>query len=796
MNKKNLIYGGVICIAICLLAILTSFLTLTSFEQSYVSQKAENNTVILESVKDEIEFSLKYGKTMENYYGISELFEKLNSYCNYYDNAFLCDMDQNILYQDQRTEYELQFSDEFQTGMTEVKEGIQTQFLAGDYQYIIIPVKNQNDVIVAGLGLAYHTGAFEEDVNIYVRQIYGRAFFSALIGITLFLILYRFVKHEFQYGKLLKLSLFAIIFSMIIFGMLNYSVFYNGYTGIAEDTAQFYLTKEKDDIEHVIRQGIWYEEIQGLEESFAQISEKSEMIASIEIIDTENIDTAKMNEKLENIQGETYSEELITDSNQGKRSMVLRIAPDYLPGRMKAIIISIFMTVVSACLIAAEVMIFVITAITIKQKKKRMIYKDKDISVTAVGNVRGISFFFSTFEYMATAFVSIVLTTIYQPIVIFNYTIPKSIVMALPLSIGILISMITSWMSGIIIPKTGWKVPAVLGNVIMIAGSFGAAMAVTPLTFIGAQVIIGTGLGLEKTAIDLFAVLSASEEEMEHYTAQANAGIMIGFSASSAIGAILAERFGYSGAYLAIGAIGIIVLILIIIYGQNIKQINPTEQGNNLLEAKDESKQELNNGSGGSKTIPALSRKTFADYFQFAGYLLLAIVPYFFIMMFVDYFFPVFANDAGISTEVIGYVFLIYGVATSYLGTYLCSIFTKKIGTLKLMCTLVVILGIGMAGFSLHSSFLMLIVVVMLIAIADGIMPSVQYKYVTLMEYTKKTGLEKTIGMEGVFSNGIRGFAPIIFGIVMMNGTRGIMAVSMIVILCTVAFFLLNRRKI
>ena len=161
--------------------------------------------------------------------------------------------------------------------------------------------------------------------------------------------------------------------------------------------------------------------------------------------------------------------------------------------------------------------------------------------------------------------------------------------------------------------------------------------------------------------------------------------------------------------------------------------------------------------------------------------------------MYLDYFFPVYADTKGMSTASIGHIFLLYGISTSYIGAFLCSFLSKKIKNIILMSSLLALLGVGMGWFALSDSIVYAVALVLLIAVIDGIMPSLQYRYVYSLEISKRIGISRIIGIEGAFSSAIRGVAPVIFGFVMMYGNRGLLFTGILVVIVAILFMFINK---
>ena len=170
------------------------------------------------------------------------------------------------------------------------------------------------------------------------------------------------------------------------------------------------------------------------------------------------------------------------------------------------------------------------------------------------------------------------------------------------------------------------------------------------------------------------------------------------------------------------------------------------------------------------------------------------VLPYYFVIMFVDYLFPVFASSKNMTTSQIGYVFLAYGVATSYIGTFLCRVLTKRMRTVLLMSALVLILAAGLSVFAMFNNIVFAVAMVLLIALCDGVMPSLQFKLVYCLPITHKIGFSRALGIEGFFTGVISAVAPVVFSFVMTKGNAGFVLAAILVACCAVLFGSINSR--
>lgn len=744
-RKKKVIFAVIISSVIAGFLFLTAFLNLASYNTSYHDTIADNSYTLLDSIVGKIEYALKYGKQLENYYGIDEIFDEMQKYCRI-ENYFIADTGSRILYGNEEPAEIAEKTEELKNSPSDYilwqNEG---------KQYILTKVV-KDDQTAAYAGASYQLSGVNTGTE---RSIYLAVIVSSVLGILLFVLI--FTRGNFQriLDKLLIIILSVVIVMNILFGAAAFRIFGNAYRDITDEVVDTFLVRIQYDVEKLISQGINYDEIYNIEEYFDSMVKNNVHIKEIFLSDTpESGELAK---------------ELVPDSSGRAMYLCARRSDSYTADKMKNLIINIAVAVIISVMMAVEILIFAVAVLTESRKRTRKpVPRDMEKSVQSVGIVRGLSFFFAAFRYMSVAFMAIVLAEIYRPVYVFGREIPYELLMSIPLSAQIFISMITSWLSGILITKFCWKPVALTGIAGMAAGTLCSAFAREPVSFILAQMVVGVGLGFAKTAFDVYAVAAASEKDMSLYTSSSNSSIIVGFSCSASIGALIASVFGYQGAYLVMTVLGIIVFAIIYIYGQNIS--GSTEEEDEI-----------------SADVP----KGFD--FGFLRYILCVIIPYFFIMMFVDYFFPVYSSSKGLTTDVIGYVMLAYGISTSYIGASLCRKIPSGKMAAKVISLLMTLLACSIMLFSVKDMTIFAVLIVLLIGISDGIMPSMQFDYLYSLPLSHRLGFSKTLGIEGFFSSAIGGIAPIIFGFVMMNGNSGLFVISILVIICAVVFVVFDR---
>ena len=754
MNKrKKELFQLVIAVFIFAIVFLSAVLNAFAFRSNCVEAEGENAASMLKFITERVEYGLRYGRELDNYYGINTVIDDIKYYCGAKE-CYVLDERLNQLYGDSLSEsLKKEYEDQVEL-MTVNSENISLWEKHGN-QNILLAVDG-NDKTEGYIGISYSVKKAAEISGIYEKNIYISALIAAVIGTGIYLILYHVIRHEHK-TKRLRLIIMAALLAACLFSALStYLVLMSGYRTLATEVAGSLLDQNGENIERLVSSDVYYSDMKGIDDYLNRISDDCEQVESIKLTEVAT--------------GEAIVRKLPADSEGVSKVLTAEISNQYVMKKVRRAVINVLITLLSAVMISLEILVFLTDLLNGEKKERKKIRtNEKHETIEHLGIVRGLSFFFASFRYMAIAFMSIVLVEIYRPVYIFGHQIPYEILMSIPLSSQVFISMITSYLSGHIIHKRGWKSTTIFGIAIMICGTVFSAFADEPVTFILAQMLMGIGLGFAKMGIDIYSVVVSSETDMATYTSGANAALIVGYSCSASIGALIASIFGYSGAYIVMSLIGVSVMILILLYGMDV--VGQTEE---------------------KTEKPLKYEKAERSDFRFPAYILFIILPYYFAMMFVDYFFPVFANSKGITTDVIGYVMLAYGIATAYIGTPLCPRLAKKISAPVLMALILYILAGGFILFAVHNMLISAIIIVLLMGIADGTMPSIQFEYVYDLPFSKRIGFSRALGIEGFFSSLIEAVAPVVFGLVMMFGNSGLGAIAALVIICETVFLLMN----
>lgn len=759
MKRGTVLVTAAVGLLISLLLLASVALNMESFRNSYYAAIGDGNEAIARSIVNQLEDSLRYGKSLTNYYGIETFFEKIAQLGDAVEASFILSPDGAPLYHSAASD-DWTADANTTAAMEQIALGQTARWMEGTTQTLLLPIALASERYAA-FGITYDLGTVAETLSRYETTLNQTTILLVLGTLAAFCVLMAAVPHRFQIRRLLWILVPLVVVSNGLLGLMTYRTFEMGYRQIMVESSEQFQDKIARDIDSVVSQGVYYTELVGIEDYYSQMLEEIAPIGAVRF----SMDGTPGD------QAEILWQQLPPDA--AGRTMAIGVEPDgqYLQSHLHGILLDIVINISLSLLLAVEMLRFLLTLPSLKKPTAAAVVRDPERSVQPLDLARGLNFCFCLFQYMSLSFVSIVLLSIYRPIRLFSWEIPKELVLGLPMSMQILTSMVTSGLAGPLVSRRGWKPVTVGGTLVMTAGTALAACSREPYLFLLSQLIIGVGLGFSKTAFDVYSTLVASDGDMARYTANTNAAAIIGMSCASAIGGVLASSIGYGPTYWSIAALGLLVAALFHGCGQNIVE---------AVELPSEKK-------------PEQTPFWRMIDLRFVSYLLFLVLPYSFIMEFVDYFFPVYANAQGITEDQVGYVLFVYGLLSAYLGTWLCNRFSTHHSSAALIVVMMAVLCVGLGAFAMGQTVWMAILVVMMIALSDGMMPSQQFRYVYDLPTARRLGFTRALSLEGVMGGAIRGLAPMIFSALLAYGMDGLYWVTGTVAVCTALFLLVHH---
>lgn len=773
--RKGAMLPGAVMILLIMVLGFSAALNTSSFRSSYTDSMVSSYAVAGNDGVRNIEYALNYGKLLENFNGMENILADIKNSNSGIDKLLVVNQEGKILYNEQG-----KVDDEYLP--SELLKKVDKESLAeSNYEYyafqknyyIYMPLHARGGDWVGSLNIIFN----QEIVNSQVALPRTKSFqyLGIIVLLAALIILLYHTKAGFldSSGQLKRKQFLVVVLStltlaQIAFAGLNFFTYKNVYYEMARDNTMVTADIIQRNINSVISRGVSYDELYGIEEWMQSIIESVPQIDSIIISDEQGkalYTTNQQETRLEKDSSDYYSLPLETvlnpqDNSNEKADINVRLSQAYIGKKTLAIALDALTVLIVSIFFMVEITLFLF--LYLKKQVHRMAGKPGasdlliDNSSMDVEIIRPLAFFFFISSSMAVSYIPLIMKELYQPLM----GLPKEVVLGLPISAEVLCISLSIIITGHIIERRGWRFPFYNGLVFMGLGLLLSGLAWNGLIFILARGLTGIGYGFSWMAMRWLSTSVGEQEEKTRGLSAYNAGIYAGFNCGIAIGAMMADRIGFSRVFF----IALIALLVVVFFSFRFIGSMKTAPQESIPEP------------GHVKISTFLLNPAVITFF------LLITVPLAVCSMFMDYFFPLFGASAGLSTSDIGRGFLIYGLCIVYLGPWLAGFVEQRLSawTASLLAAFMTIAAMGI--FAWKAGTVMALLVILVMGIADSFGIVAQNNYFLSLAATRQIGESKALSYYSMARRLGQVVGPFIFGMLAVMGAGK--SVGLIALVC------------
>lgn len=784
-KKGALLLGAVMMLLILVLG-FTGALNISSFKSNYTESLVAGYAVAGSDGVRNIEYALKYGKPLDNFNDMDKILTDIKNSSDGIEKVHVLSREGEILYNQQgRINGE--------TISPELMDKLDTSsFPESDYQaiafddeyHVFLPLLDRNEQWVGSLDLVFNQKVIESRVAVPKAQSLQYLDIIAALAALLLFIAHTKIDFLDKAGQLKKKQFLILVLSIltvaqIAYAGLNFFLYRNVYYDVARDNTMVTANIIQRNIDSVVSRGVSYHELYGIEKWMESIIKSVPQIDSITIADEHGqalYSTDRKDMQLEQSSDSPYYYSLPLSTGVIKQSgsintpsVNISLSKDYIKKKTLAIALDALTVLIIAFFFMVEITLFLL--LYIKQEVARMVSKADPASQHLnkqsmdVEMIRPLAFFYFIASSMAVSYIPLIMKELYQPL----WGLPKEVVLGLPISVELLCISLSIIVTGHIIERRGWRFSFYNGLVFMGLGLLLSGLAWNGLIFILARGLTGIGYGFSWMAMRWLSTSASKPEEKTRGLSAYNAGIYAGFNCGIAIGAMMADRIGFSRVFF----IALLALLIVVYFA--FRYIGRVE-------------------SPQEEIIPEVNRSsTWAFLLDPAVifFFLLITVPVAVCSMFMDYFFPLFGAGAGLSTSDIGRGFLIYGLCIVYLGPWLGSFVEQRLNPWKasLLAAFMTFAALGL--FAWKGGIVMALAVILIMGLADSFGIVAQNNYFLSLPAARQVGESKALSYYSTVRRLGQMTGPFIFGLLAVLGAShsvGIIAVACMASLLVFAF--------
>lgn len=397
-------------------------------------------------------------------------------------------------------------------------------------------------------------------------------------------------------------------------------------------------------------------------------------------------------------------------------------------------------------------------------------------------SIRPAVFLFLFGVDLSAAFVPLHMKNLYQPI----YDLPKDVVLGLPISSMFLCVSFTIVVAGIWLDRRGWHEPFLVGLGVTASAMLYAWLSPNVIHFIIAMGLAGLGYGLALMASQGFVIVHTDNKTKARGLAYLIAGIYAGSICGTAVGAMLAERIGYSPVFL----LSAFTLLLTLSYTFLTMRGAIKQSQSHIRQAKT------------GQVIAAVTARHYWNFLRnryVLGLIFLSSLPSAIAVIgLLNYFGPVYLDRLGVSQSVIGSVLILYSICMVYLGPFV-SKYIDASDNKRLFVFVGCVLGGGaFLSFHFFTGLTATIIAVLLLGVSSCFVLASQTTYALTLEVTKQLGQGRAIGIFRASSRIGQMLGPILFGWLMVSTdiSKGLTYFGIAYLATAVLFLLMTYERI
>lgn len=452
------------------------------------------------------------------------------------------------------------------------------------------------------------------------------------------------------------------------------------------------------------------------------------------------------------------------------------------------IVIDIVSMIIILILLVSEISFFSNWVSERRQAASKPVLDKKD-AFNELNIIRPLGLLTYVIIFMCTAFIPVMAKSIYQPL----GNIPMTVALGLPIVFEVLFTAITILFAGVLAEKKGWRVIFYSGALILIASAIATGFTRSLLAFIIIRSIAGIGNGFIQMTMYAFINVGDNIAQRNEAFAHMMSGAIAGTNLGIVLGANLADKIGYFNVFFVMAGFGVLAIAFersfLRHYETMASDFEETEDEGEVAVGRDGvaiehvAREEMS-------WIKFFTRKDVIVFFT------LILVPAFLCYMYLEYFFPIFAESQGLTTSVVGVVFSLYGLFIVYFGPSISTFSERYLGAKNATALASLLTGVSLLVFAVSGSLSGAIFAVLVLALSDSFGETVYTTYFLALKASRKVGKSIAAGYLEFVSQIGKMLGALAFGIAIGFGEQlGIGVIGLITLSMSFIFYFASLRR-
>ncbi|MFP4397277.1 MAG: MFS transporter [Desulfonatronovibrio sp.] len=718
-----------------------------SFEKIHLSSVLTSYSVPQKDFNRKIESGLRFGKELKHLHGMDGLIQDYAGQYSDLKNISIYSSEQDLLYSLHEPSQKTTPPSELDVKQIEVPDPLMEVVETSQAYHLTLPLSGPHETWTGSSASSDLVGSsvfsfYKHEIRSGVRQFWEQ---RIILGVTiascasllLFVLLYRIKTQDLS---VLRRHIFIrvlgiIILAQIAFAGINAWQFHQDHVHGVKEKILAQLNLLRSEIERILDKGIGLDHISAVDEFLKQVMDINPEVMSLSIRDPQGqIKAMAVKEDRapsRSTPQRTADKELSVSVplTQGDEpAFTAEIKADLDKSTLRAMIWKLLLDSLTVTLIAS---LFITEQIYFFISRLRQ-DRTRDPAVNEPGRAmdklmlaRFAAFAFLFAFALPISFVPLQMKELYTPLL----GLPRNIVLGLPISLEMLCALASSLAAGTLADKKDWRTPFAGGIITTSLGLIFCAMASTGGQFILARGVCGLGYGLSWMALQSFLFAHATPATRAQGSSHFVAGIFSGHICGTALGAILAERLGYSpvfiiGFFMACGSLLFFFMFMRKLTGPH-------------------------HSPAAAKPVQAGAvRRYFMDR-NASALMFFCVIPFSICQVGLLFFAtPLYLNQLGVDQSDIGRVLMIYGLSVVFLAPQLSKIVDRRSRKKPFIVLGGLLGGLGLSLLFFHQGFPAIVGAIFLLGLASSIGTSAQTAYALKMKATNELGQGKAMAIQ------------------------------------------------
>ncbi|MGE5417365.1 MAG: MFS transporter [Acidobacteriota bacterium] len=759
----------------------TGALNVSSFRANYADSLVNSYAVVGSDAVRNIEYAVKYGKPLDNLYGIENLLQDVKRNATAVQDVRVCLPDGRYLYGLNGSLKSPDMPDAIKNKIKARPVKDSRAYFAVPYggrYHVFLPLTDRQGRHIGFLNMIFDQKYLDGKTALPMRKTVEYLFVIALAAIVCAVAVFVVIDLLDESGNVKKVRLMAAVLiilgiAQMAYAILNFNMFKGLYIDIAQENARLTARIVQRDVGLVLEKGVPFDKLYDIDSWMKKIVISVPEINHISIMDHAGkpvYQTVPVNDTDQDVS----MVPLISEGNKRIGSISVALSSQNIRDRIINIALDAVTVMVLSVFFMVEITLFLMFFIQRKIIGRGEGDQGRDTRQQTPAEpasraelIRPLAFIFFIATSMSVSYIPLMMKELYKPLL----GLPQAVIIGLPISFELLCSSLAIILTGYLVDKRGWKAIFYFGLAILGIGLLLSALASNAVIFILARGVVGAGYGLCWMAMRSYCTNAPSMAEKTEGLSAYNAGMFAGFNCGIAIGAMLAERIGYNPVFF----VGLAMIVVtaglgLVMAGRDVQTTNVGAEPGKL-------------GLLG-----------FLFNTKVLGFLVLITIPLAVSSMFMDYFFPLYGASIDLSPSNIGRGFLLYGLCIVYLGPVLSMYFEQRIGVKMGTAISAFLFGAALIVFAVWGTLMAALAAILMLGIADSFGVVVQNNYLLSLEASEQMGQNKAVGYYSMVRKMGQTAGPFIFGsLAVLGQTRSVLWIGAVSLICLIIFLAIVR---